>query len=147
MTEPIGLYNFGVNYLDVARAAATENREWRFNDPFEFLISHGLELIFKADASRELGLNEIKTLYGHSLPKLFENLSDEFRRQFDVSDELKKLVDDLDIGHSGPEWRNRYLVTGLRPVFPVLSEMIQIVEPFNLNDRRWLSNHFVRQVV
>ena len=144
---PIGFYNLGVGYLDVARSAAKVGNHWMFHDPFEFLIAHGLELIFKADRRRELSLESVRRQYGHSLPKLFNDLSGDFRENFQVGDDLKALVSHLDDGHSGPNWRNRYLETGYRANVPSLSSMLEIVAPFTIIDRRWLSNHFVRQTV
>ncbi|WIA56613.1 hypothetical protein N6H05_01945 [Sphingobium sp. WTD-1] len=143
---PIGFYNLGVGYLDVARRAADSDDDWLFHDPFEFLIAHGLELIFKADRRRELPMEDVRRQYGHSLPNLFNDLSVDFRNKFEVGDELKFLVAHLDGGHSGPKWRNRYLETGYRENVPTLSSMLSIVSPFNLVDRRWLSNHFVGRI-
>ena len=144
---PIGFYNLGVGYLDVARAAAKVGDHWMFHDPFEFLVAHGLELIFKADRRRELDIESVRRQYGHSLPKLFKDLSPDFLKKFQVGDELKLLVDHLDGGHSGPNWRNRYLETGYRANVPPLSSMLEIVAAFTIIDRSWLSNHFVRQIV
>jgi hypothetical protein len=143
---PIGFYNLGVGYLDVARAATEVGNRWMFQDPFEFLIAHGLELIFKADRRRDLSVESVRRQYGHSLPRLFDDLSDDFRDKFQVGDELKTLVDHLDAGHSGPNWRNRYLETGYRADVPSLSSKLEIVAPFTIIDRRWLSNHFVGQI-
>ncbi|WP_157035662.1 hypothetical protein [Sphingobium chungbukense] len=143
---PIGFYNLGVGYLDVARAASKGGDVWLFHDPFEFLVAHGLELIFKADRRRELSVEHVRRQYGHSLPKLFDDLSADFKNKFQVGDDLKFLVNHLDLGHSGPNWRNRYLETGYRANVPSLPSMLEIVAPFTTIDRRWLSNHFVGQI-
>ena len=144
---PIGFYNLGVGYLDVARAAAKVGDHWMFHDPFEFLVAHGLELIFKADRRRELDVESVRRQYGHSLPKLFDDLSADFQRKFQVGDDLKLLVNHLDVGHSGSNWRNRYLETGYRGNVPSLSSILETVAPFTIVDRRWLSKHFVGQIV
>ncbi|MBB5684547.1 hypothetical protein [Sphingobium boeckii] len=143
-SEPIGFYNFGVAYLDTARLASLHPTKPSFSDPMEFLISHGLELIFKADLRRKLSLEKVRNKFGHNLLKMSKNLSEPFLQHFEVDDMFRALVTYLSEGHSGPNWRNRYLETGFRAVQVSTEDMLQLVHRFNIDDRRWLLGHFAR---
>jgi hypothetical protein len=142
-TTPIGLYNFGVAYLDTARLAGAGNPQPMFSDPIEFLCAHGLELIFKADLARHMDVEKIKKDYGHNLIKLFNRLSSEFRSNFVITSEMENVIQYLRIGHSGPNWRNRYIETRVRPHLTP-SQLLIPLKCFNTDaiHRKWLSNHF-----
>ena len=140
---PIGLYNFGIGYLDTARAAEASGIKIPFGDPKEFLVAHSLELIFKADLRRSLTMDQIKRDYGHNLSKLRKRVSKEFAGHFHLDTEFDNLVLYLSEGHSGPNWRNRYLVTGYRAAILPAPELIRIMGRFTTNDRKWLLAHFI----
>ncbi len=137
----MGLYNFGLSYLETARAASKVSSQFTFTDPIEFLCAHGLELIFKADLCRTRELETVRQKFGHSLPKLRDALSGEFVLQFPITSELGSVVDYLAIGHSGPNWRNRYIVTGVRQHLTP-SQILSPLAVFDTNNRSWLTGHF-----
>lgn len=140
-TTPIGLYNFGVAYLDTARLALAGSPQPRFAAPIEFLCAHGLELIFKADLSRSMEVDDIRKTYGHNLVELRKGLSVDFVKHFNISCDIDRVIYYLAIGHCGPNWENRFIVTGVKQHIP-LSEFITHLAVFDDNDRAWLSAHF-----
>ena len=140
-TSPIGLYNFGVSYIETARAAVLSDGSPRFTDPIEFLCAHGLELVFKGDLVRTRSLEDVKRKFGHDLLKLRRHLSAEFTTKFRIDDEMDNIINYLAIGHSGPNWRNRYLVTGFRTSLTPC-QILSPLEKFNSKDRGWLLSHF-----
>ena len=144
-TTPIGLYCFGVSYLDTARAAQLARPTIRFNDPIEFLCAHGLELIFKAEVSRNLTIDDVRKRYGHDLLKLRKALGSDFLNKFPIDLALENVINYLAVGHSGPNWRNRYLVSGVRSALS-LGVILPSLSYFHTRNRRWLTSHFVRAI-
>lgn len=112
-----------------------------FDDPIEFLCAHGLELIFKADVTRTTSLDIARKKFGHDLVKLRRNLSTEFVAKFVIDDKIDNIIRYLAIGHSGPNWRNRYIETGFRKAIPVQQILLGLGQ-FNTDDRGWLISHF-----
>ena len=144
-TTPIGLYNFGVAYLDTARAALPSVDTICFYDPFDFLCAHGLELIFKAELARTMDINDVRRRYGHNLLKLKKKLGQGFLSKFPINAELENTIEFLSIGHSGPNYPNRYLVTGTKQVL-LPNQYLPTLSNFNTDDRRWLTSHFVKAI-
>lgn len=142
-TTPLGLYCFGVSYLDTARAAKSANASIPFADPIEFLCAHGLELIFKAELARSKDMDIIRSRYGHNLLKLRAALGSDFLKKFPIDAGLENIIRYLAIGHSGPNWRNRYIETGtMRMIAP--EQFLPCLDCYHTNDRRWLTDHFVK---
>ena len=144
-TTPIGLYLSGVSYLDTARAAQLGSPLMSFSDPIEFLCAHGLELIFKAEISRNLAIDDVRKRYGHNLSKLRTALGSDFLNKFPIDSALENVINYLAVGHSGPNWRNRYLITGVRSALS-LEDVLPSLSYFHTRDRRWLTSHFVRAI-
>jgi hypothetical protein len=143
-SEPIGFYNLGVAFLNAARAAASAENVPHFDEPVQFLVAHGLELIFKADQRRTQSLETVRKKFGHDLLKLHAGLSEDFIQDFMLDSEFEMVVMGLSQGHSGPDWRNRYLQTGFRSELPA-ERLIAAVRAFTVEDRGWLISHFARQ--
>ena len=144
-TTPIGLYCFGVSYLDTARAAQLASPTIAFDDPIEFLCAHGLELIFKAEISRNLAIDDVRKRYGHDLLKLRKALGSDFLNKFPIDPALEDVISYLAVGHSGPNWQNRYLVTGVRSALS-LGVILPSLSYFHTTNRRWLTSHFVKAI-
>jgi hypothetical protein len=144
-TTPIGLYCFGVSYLDTARAAHQANSSIPFSDPIEFLCAHGLELIFKAEVSRTLDLEIVRKRYGHNLLRLRSALGTEFLNAFPIDHDLENTIQYLAIGHSGPNYRNRYIETGVRSAL-LPDQILPTLSVFHTDKRQWLTSHFVKVV-
>ncbi len=142
-TSPIGLYNFGVSYLDTARLTLTALKQPMFNDPIEFLCAHGLELIFKAEICRTFDIEKMPKKYGHNLIKLRRALGEKFLSQFPINAECDNVINYLALGHTGPNWRNRYLITGHRKSLTP-SQILRPLICFDTSQRKWLTSHFVR---
>jgi hypothetical protein len=142
-TSPIALYNFGVSYLDTARLASQSQNQPMFSDPIEFLCAHGLELIFKAELCRSSDIDTVRKKYGHDLIKLRKKLAADFLTKFPINNACDNVINYLAIGHSGPNWRNRYIFTGLK-LHLTPSEILQQLTCFDTSQRSWLSNHFVK---
>jgi hypothetical protein len=140
-TTPIGLYNFGVSYIDTARAALASQAKIRFQNPIEFLCAHGLELIFKADLSRHQCLDAVRQKYGHCLLKLFDDSSAELKGHFQMDAAFGEVVEFLHQGHSHSPFENRYLRTGSRQVIEP-SVMLSHIARLTPDDRQWLTTHF-----
>ena len=140
-TTPIGLYNFGVAYLDTARAAVSSEATINFHGPFEFLCAHGLELIFKADITRNIPLETVRVQYSHNLIKLFCGCSAELKQRFAITDAFREVLNFLAEGHSHQPFENRYLRTGYRQIIEpkvVLEHLAQLTT----SDRQWVFAHF-----
>jgi hypothetical protein len=140
-TTPIGLYNFGVSYLDTARAALASTVQIRFQNPVEFLCAHGLELIFKADLTRHQTLDVVRQRYGHCLTKLYADSSPELKRHFKMDAAFGEIVEFLHEGHSHRPFENRYLRTGSRQVIEP-NTIVSHLARLNADDRQWLIAHF-----
>jgi hypothetical protein len=141
-TDPIGLYNFGVSYLDTARAAVSSGWQLMFDDPIEFLCAQGLELIFKADATRTQSQEAVRKKFGHDLLALRENLTQEFLDAFEIDQQIDSVIQYLSIGHSGPNWRNRYLETGSYQGPLSVEQLLSPLDRFNTENRSWLIDHY-----
>ncbi len=142
-TTPLGLYNFGVAYLDTARVAFNSNKSVAFDDPLEFLAAHGLELILKAELARNMDMERIRKRFGHNLQKLRQRLSPEFSNEFKLDEEFDNVLNYLSIGHSGPNWRNRYIETGFKQAIPV-DKILSGLDRFTTTNRRWITSHFLK---
>lgn len=116
-----------------------------FDDPIEFLCAHGLELIFKADATRTDSVEAVRKKFGHNLIKLRHHLSPEFQAEFEIDEQTENVIRYLAVGHSGPNWRNRYIETGIRQALPVQQILLPLGR-FNTEKRRWLISHFDKVV-
>lgn len=142
-TTPLGLYNFGVAYLDTARAAFSSNKRIAFNDPLEFLAAHGLELILKAELARNMDIKRIRKSFGHDLQKLRKRVSQEFSNEFNLDEEFENVLNYLSVGHYGPNWRNRYIETGYKQAVPV-EKILDGLDRFTTTNRRWIISHFLK---
>lgn len=140
-TTSIGLYSFGVAYLDTARAAVTSNARISFHAPVEFLCAHGLELIFKADLTRLRVLDDVRKQHGHDLSSLFAECSRELKHHFNMDQAFQEVVEYLAIGHSQLPFENRYLITGFRQVIEP-AVMLTHFARLNPDNRQWLIQHF-----
>jgi hypothetical protein len=140
-TSPIALYNFGISYLDTARLAWQSQNQPMFSDPIEFLCAHGLELIFKAELCRSSDIVTVRRKYGHDIIKLRKKLGAEFLAKFPIDNACDNVINYLAIGHSGPNWRNRYIVTGARQHLSP-SQILPPLAAFDTSNRHWLTGHF-----
>ena len=140
-TTPIGFYNYGVSYLDTARAALESGTSIRFSGPLEFLCAHGLELIFKADLIRTQSLDDVRKQYGHSLTELFSACSDTLKNHFQMDDAFEEIVEFLAYGHSQKPFENRYLRTGFRSIIEP-AVILHHLNKLTTDDRQWLLRHF-----
>ena len=140
-TTSIGLYNFGVAYLDTARAAVSSEAPIMFHGPIEFLCAHGLELIFKADLTRSISLEDVRLQYGHSLLKLFFDCSAELKQRFRMTEDFAEVVNFLAEGHSQQPFENRYLRTGYRQIIEPMV-VLEHLAHLTTNDRQWIFAHF-----
>ena len=138
---PIGLYNFGVSYLDTARSAMQSNCKIAFSDPIEHLFAHGVELIFKADLMRNDTLDNVRQRFGHDLVGLRYAITSEFVLRWRIDAEFDDIVRYLDLGHSGRGYRHRYLQPGFRQGVS-LSTIGAATARFNDQDRTGLVQLF-----
>ena len=145
-TTPIGLYNMGLAYLEAARAVSVSDNRIAFQDPLDFLCAHGLELIFKAEMLRTLSMNEVRNQFGHNLSVLKNKLGVDFTNKFPMTNELQNVINYLEIGHSGPDWTNRYIKTGVKIALSP-EQILAALACFTTSSRTWLSNHFVKATV
>ena len=145
-TTPLGLYMMGVAYLEAARAVSVSDNRKAFQDPFDFLCAHGLELIFKAEMARALSMKEVRTKFGHNLSDLKNELGVDFTNEFPMTIELQNVINYLEIGHSGPDWTNRYIKTGVKnKLLP--EQILAQLACFTTSNRKWLAAHFVKAVL